>query len=112
MPDQPKPVPAPTPAPAPAPRANPNPPPPVSAEPAPDPHQARQQAALAVVAEYKKANPDDTRSDEQLLVAPNGGYEIADLGEDRQYAKPVLLQRLAQRKVTKPAPEPPPAPAG
>jgi hypothetical protein len=38
--------------------------------------ERRRSAALEMVAEYREAHPGDPRSDDQLLVAPYGGYEL------------------------------------
>jgi hypothetical protein len=47
--------------------------------PAPTPAETRERrrsAALELVAKYREAHPGDARTDDQLLVAPYGGYEL------------------------------------
>jgi hypothetical protein len=38
--------------------------------------EGRRSAALELVARYREAHPGDPRTDDQLLVAPYGGYEL------------------------------------
>jgi hypothetical protein len=63
--------------------------------PAPAPAETREQRrsdALELVARYRKAHPGDPRTDDQLLVAPYGGYEMLTIPD--VYRK-VGMERLA-----------------
>jgi hypothetical protein len=74
--------------------------------PAPTPAETRERrrsAALELVARYREAHPGDARTDDQLLVAPYGGYEL--LARD-PVVHPACMERLASLR------PPPPEEAG
>lgn len=80
---------------------------PTPAPPPPSPAQDREQrrsAGLEQVAAYRAAHPGDPRSDDQLLVAPYGGYELLQYPED---VRPAAMYRLAD---SRPAPPEGPRP--
>jgi hypothetical protein len=53
-------------------------------------------AALGqMVAKYRQAHPGDPRTDDQLLVAPYGGYEL--LARDPAVL-PACMERLASQR--------------
>jgi hypothetical protein len=59
------------------------------------------------VAEYRKQYPGDERTDDELMLAPYGGFELANLPESERYSIPARLKRLSHRaKRPKTAPEP------
>jgi hypothetical protein len=63
--------------------------------PAPAPAETRERRrsdALEMVAKYRQAHPGDPRTDDQLLVAPYGGYEL--LARDPAVL-PACMERLA-----------------
>jgi hypothetical protein len=75
--------------------------------PAPTPAETRERrrsAALELVAKYREAHPGDARTDDQLLVAPYGGYELL-LSDPALH--PVYMGRLASLR-PKPPEEPKP----
>jgi hypothetical protein len=57
--------------------------------------ERRRSAALEMVARYRKAHPGDPRTDDQLLVAPYGGYEL--LARDPAVL-PACMERLAAQR--------------
>jgi hypothetical protein len=61
--------------------------------------ERRRSAALELVARYREAHPGDPRTDDQLLVAPYGGYETMCVNPDLHV---VYMERLASLR-------PPPA---
>lgn len=63
----------------------------------------RRTAALEIVAAYRREHPGDPRTDDQLLVAPYGGYELL---ERDPHVHPECLRRLAESR-----PKPPSEPA-
>jgi hypothetical protein len=65
--------------------------------------EGRRSAALEMVAKYRGAHPGDPRTDDQLLVAPYGGYEL--LFHDPAVLD-VCMERLASLR------PPPPEEAG
>jgi hypothetical protein len=75
--------------------------------PAPTPAEERERrrsAALDLVARYREAHPGDARTDDQLLVAPYGGYELLSCDPTLH---PVYMGRLASLRPPPPGgPEP------
>jgi hypothetical protein len=55
----------------------------------------RRAAALAVISEYRQTFPGDDRSDDELLRAPYGGYELADMPEDQLPFRAERMRRLS-----------------
>src|SRR2546423_1277612 len=62
--------------------------------PPPDDRKAR---ALAFVAQYRGTHPSDARSDDDLLRAPYGGYELADLVGDEAASIPERRRHAQDR---------------
>jgi hypothetical protein len=74
--------------------------------PAPAPAETRERrrsAALEMVAKYRQAHPGDPRTDDQLLVAPYGGYEL--LARDPAVL-PACMERLASLRPPPPGEAP------
>jgi hypothetical protein len=69
-----------------------------------DTMEGRRGAALEMVGKYRAAHPGDPRSDDQLLVAPYGGYEML---AHEPGAHAACMERLAAMR-PKPAEEPKP----
>jgi hypothetical protein len=57
--------------------------------------ERRRSAALEMVAKYREAHPGDPRTDDQLLVAPYGGYELL-IHEPGAHA--ACMERLAAQR--------------
>jgi hypothetical protein len=59
--------------------------------------EQRRSAALEMVAKYREAHPGDPRTDDQLLVAPYGGYELL-LVEGVEAYRRIYMERLAAQR--------------
>jgi hypothetical protein len=65
--------------------------------------EGRRSDALEMVAKYREAHPGDPRTDDQLLVAPYGGYELLAVDPATH---PVCMERLASMRPPPPGDAP------